>query len=235
MRLLRMAAALQALLACTAAMAQEPAKGGSERWEPDIKKMEEADRKSPPLKAGVVFAGSSTIVLSKPERWFPELKAANRGFGGSQIVDSTFYADRIILPLEPSLIVFHAGGNDINAGKEPEQVCADFGAFVRKVHGALPNTRIVFMSLMATRSRWKHWPKMAKANALVEEFCRGDNRLWYVDMTRYLTTDIGEPRDDLFRTDKLHLNDEGYRIWTSVLGPVLTRLLWKPGAARAAG
>jgi hypothetical protein len=232
MKMLRMAAALLAALAGAAATAQEPAKSGPERWEPDIKKMEEADRKAPPARGGVVFAGSSTIVMSKPERWFPELKAVNRGFGGSQIVDSTFYADRIILPLEPSLIVFHAGGNDINGGKEPEQVCADFGAFVRKVHAALPNTRVVFMSLMATRSRWKHWPRMAKANALVEEFCRGDVRLWYVDMARYLMTDNAEPRDDLFRTDKLHLNEDGYRVWTSVLGPVLTRLLWKPAPAR---
>jgi lysophospholipase L1-like esterase len=54
-------------------------------------------------------------------------------------------------------------------------------------------------------------------------------------MARYLRTDSGEPRDDLFRTDKLHLNEEGYRVWTSVLGPVLTRLLWKPAAARVAG
>lgn len=206
---------------------QTPAIPGPERWESAIAKFEQQDKQAPPEKSKVLFVGSSTIVLSDPQRWFPDLKPLNRGFGGSFISDSVYYAERIIVPYEPSVIVFHAGGNDITLGKTPEAVCADFGALVRKIHAALPKTRIIYMSLIGSRSRWRLWPQMAKVNALIEEFCKGDDRLWYVDMSRFLQNDQGEPRDELFLPDKLHLNPDGYRVWSSVLSPVLTRMLYR--------
>lgn len=228
------------LLACwialslsPAAWAQTPAIPGPERWESAIAKFVEQDKQSPPEKGKVLFVGSSTIVFSNPERLFPDLKPLNRGFGGSIISDSVYYADRIIMPYEPSVIVFHAGSNDITLGKTPEAICADFGALVRKVHATLPKTRIIYMGITGARSRWQLWPQMAKTNALIEEFCKGDDRLWYVDVWRFLRNDQMEPRDELFRPDKLHLNDDGYRVWASVLSPVLTRMLYRSDAPPA--
>jgi len=222
-----------ALFLSSMGWAQAPAIPGPERWESAIAKFAEQDKQSPPEKGTVLFLGSSTIVFSDPLRWFPDLKPLNRGFGGSIVSDSVFYADRIVLPYEPSVIVFHAGGNDIALGKTPEAVCADFGSLVRKVHAVLPKTRIIYMGLMGSRLRWQLWPQMAKANALIEEFCRGDDRLWYVDVWRFLSNDQNEPRDELFRSDKLHLNPDGYRVWSSVLSPVLTRMLYRSEGAPA--
>ena len=97
------------------------------------------------------LSGLSPIVNWKTlAQDFSEYKVVNRGFGGSQIADSTFYADRIIFPYKPRLIVLGAGSNDINAGKPPEQVAADFEAFVEKVRAALPDARIAFMSAALT-------------------------------------------------------------------------------------
>ena len=48
-------------------------------------------------------------------------RVLNRGVGGSQIVDATHFAERIIFPYEPRMIVLYAGGNDLNAGKSAEQ------------------------------------------------------------------------------------------------------------------
>jgi len=59
----------------------------------------------------------------------------NRGFGGSQIADSVFYADRIVIPYRPRLIVLRAGGNDIHAGKTPEQVAAAAGTGIARSFG----------------------------------------------------------------------------------------------------
>ncbi len=223
-------------LLSSSAHSQKPAIPGPERWESSIVKFEEQDKGAPPEKGKVLFVGSSTILFSEPQLWFPDLKPLNRGFGGSLISDSVHYAERIILPYEPSVIVFHAGGNDIALGKTPEAVCADFGALVRKVHAALPGTRIIYMSLIGSRLRWSLWPQMAKVNSLIEEFCKGDDRLWYVDLSRFLLDDRNEPREELFRADKLHLNSDGYRVWSSVLSPVLTRMLYRsngrPPAAR---
>jgi len=49
-----------------------------------------------------------------------------------------------------------AGGNDIAAGKTPEQVRDDFASFVEKVRAKLPNVRIAYMTINATPSRAKN-------------------------------------------------------------------------------
>lgn len=225
---MRRTASLVAVALMIFAAAGACARTGPDRWEADIRKFEEQDRAAQPAKGQTLFIGSSTIRMSEPERWFPDLKTLNRGFGGSEVADSLFYAPRVIIPYAPRVIVFHAGGNDIAAGKTPETVCADFGALVRRIHRDLPRTRIIYMSLIGSRSRWKLWPAMAKANALIRELCQGDDRLWFVDTSRYLLNDRAEPREELFRSDRLHLNDDGYRIWSAVLRPALDRMLWSP-------
>ena len=124
------------------------AKSPSQRWESDIAAFEAADKKSPPPQGAVLFIGSSSIRIWKTLATdFPDQKTINRGFGGSELADSVYYADRIVIPYKPRLIVLFAGTNDINAGKRPETVFADFKAFVAKVRAGLPNTRIAYLSI----------------------------------------------------------------------------------------
>ncbi len=152
---------LAALLLLSAAWYSVAAqKSPSERWEKDIRKFEAADKASPPPQGGVLFIGSSSIRMWVTlARDFPEHKVINRGFGGSQIADSVYYAERIVFPYKPRLIVMRAGGNDIAAGKTPDQVAADFRAFVEKVRAKLPETRICYMSLAPTRRVGPTWRK----------------------------------------------------------------------------
>ena len=132
-------AALLALSVCSLTTAKSP----SQPWEGDIRAFEAADKKSPPPQGGILFIGSSGIRMWKTlAQDFPEHQVLNRGFGGSQIADSVYYANRIVFPYKPRLIVLRAGGNDIAAGKTPEQCAADFRVFVEKVRAKLPETRI---------------------------------------------------------------------------------------------
>ena len=116
-------------------LAKDGPPNDSRRWDNEIQAFEKADKaKLPP--SVVLFIGSSTIVRpwTTLAEDFPEHKVINRGFGGfPQIADSVFYADRIVIPYKPRLIVLRAGGNDINAGKTPERVFDDFKAFVKEV------------------------------------------------------------------------------------------------------
>ena len=96
-----------------------------------------------PEPEGIVFVGSSSIRMWDTARAFPDLKVLNRGFGGSQIADSVRFADRIVVPYKPRLVVFYAGDNDINGKKTAEQVLADYQAFVKKVRAHSPDCKIV--------------------------------------------------------------------------------------------
>ncbi len=143
-----------------------------EKWLQAIDKFTEADKTNPPVRNGIVFVGSSSIVLWKSlEKDFPGLPVINRGFGGSELYDSVFYADRIVTPYQPRAVVVYAGGNDLNAGKTPEKVHADFKDLVAKIHAAVPRARIVYIGLAPNPARWKIKDKSEKANALIASAC----------------------------------------------------------------
>ena len=92
-------------------------------WQPDIAAFVAADHEHPPARHGVLFIGSSSIRFWESlAQDFPGIPVINRGFGGSALPDSTYYADRIVWPYKPNLIVMYAGDNDINDGATPEQV-----------------------------------------------------------------------------------------------------------------
>lgn len=194
---------------------------GPKRWEPAIARFEAHDREHPPAPGGVMFLGSSSIRMWDLDKWFPELDAVNRGFGGSQIEDSLFFAERIVMPHKPRAIVFYAGDNDIAAGKSPEKVFADYQTFVARIHKDLPETKIVYVAIKPSIRRWNLVGSMREANRMIEEFSSKEELLEYVDVDSPMIGDDGRPREELFLQDGLHLSDEGYRIWTELVMPHL--------------
>jgi len=192
------------------------------RWEEAIRKFEEADRKSMPARNGIVFVGSSSIAgwrtLTKD---FPSHRVINRGFGGSQLSDSVHFADRIVTKYRPRMVVLFAGTNDLAAGKTPETVATDFQAFVGKVRAKLPKARIAFISVSPTPSRWANNANVIRANALIREQIYGGENLAYIDVYSAMIGPDGGPRPELFESDLLHLNAQGYTLWKKIVEPYL--------------
>jgi lysophospholipase L1-like esterase len=183
------------------------------RWEKEISTYEAMDRTNPPPKGALLFVGSSTIRLWKTlAQDFPDQKVINRGFGGSEIADSTHFAERIIFPREPRIIFLRAGGNDLFAGKSPEQVFADFKDFVACVQVELPNTEIVFVSLSPSIARWQQAGKEKALNDMVKQFAGKNPRVKYLEAYDVSLGVDGKPRPELFVADKLHFNEEGYKL-----------------------
>lgn len=201
-------------------------KSPSVRFENEIKAFEAADAKSPPPHDAVLFAGASGIRMWKSlARDFPDYTTLNRGFGGSHIADNTYFAERIVFPYKPQAIVFQAGGNDLNAGQSPEQVLQDFQSYVETVRSRLPDVKIVYFSIQPSPARWSQCDKQKEANRLIEEYIEGKTNLVYVNAFDAFLTSDGKPREELFVADKLHHNDEGYKVRTSILKPVLDKLV----------
>jgi lysophospholipase L1-like esterase len=192
------------------------------KWEKEISAYEAADRTNPPPQHGLLFIGSSTIRLWKTlARDFPGQPVINRGFGGSEIVDSTHFAERIIFPYEPRMIFFRAGGNDLWAGKSPEEVFADYKEFVAKVHARLPETRILFISWAPTIARWTQAEKERRLNDLVKAYADGKSGPGYIETYDMPLGADGKPRAELFAPDKLHFNAEGYKLLAERVRPFL--------------
>ena len=195
---------------------------GSAKWESEIAKIEKNHPAKPEEKGGIIFIGSSSIRMwSNLAQDFPRHRVANHGFGGSMISDSVDFADRIVIPYEPRLIVLYAGGNDINAGKTPETVAADFRAFVEKVRAKLTNVEIAYISIAPNPSRWKQIEEVKRANALNTEYCANTPKLKFIDVFTHMLGPDGLPKPDIYLDDKLHMNAKGYAIWKDIIGPQL--------------
>jgi lysophospholipase L1-like esterase len=128
-----------------------------------------------------------------------------------------------VIPYKPRLVVLYAGDNDLAAGKTPAQVLADFKQFDAKLKAALPETRIAFLSIKPSIKRRALTDQIRATNAAIEEFISGDERLTYIDVFQPMLTDMGQPRPELFRSDGLHLNAQGYKLWASILQPTLRK------------
>jgi lysophospholipase L1-like esterase len=193
-----------------------------EKWEKEVAAYEAADRANPPPKGAVLFIGSSTIRLWKTlAEDFPDHKVINRGIGGSEIVDSTHFAERIIFPYEPRQIFLRAGGNDIHAGRLPEEVAADFAAFVEKVHARLPKTEIVYIFVNPAPARWGENDKYRDLNRRIREMALHIPRVSSVDAYDISLNSEGQARHELFVADKLHLSAEGYKLLAERVRPYM--------------
>lgn len=192
------------------------------RWEADISAFEAADKVKPPPKNGILFIGSSSIRLWDLKKSFPELPVINRGFGGSHLSDSVAFLERIVLPYAPRSVLLYAGDNDLNDGKSPERVLSDFKEFVGRIGQKLPETHIFFIAIKPSPSRAHLLPQVKRANELIAEYAGQQRRVEFIDIESPMLRD-GQPRPELFVKDQLHLNEQGYELWTGLVREALKK------------
>lgn len=193
------------------------------KWEQEITAIEKRLVSNPAPTGGIAFVGSSTMRMWNLEQSFPELKMANLGFGGSQIQDQIDLFDRLLLKLKPRQVIFYAGGNDLADKSTPERVAANFALWTQKMRALVPECRVVYLGIRHSSSRAQLRQKEMQANGLIREFCEKDTekRLSFVDLNAALADAAGSVKEEFFLPDKLHLNSEGYKIWSARVRPLL--------------
>ncbi|MDT8300566.1 MAG: alpha/beta hydrolase fold domain-containing protein [Sedimentisphaerales bacterium] len=206
---------------CGVSSDSKTAKAENDKWEKTIQSFEDWDSKNSFPLDGILFVGSSSIRLWPTRERFPEFPVINRGFGGSHISNVNYFAHRIVLPYKPRMIVFYAGDNDISGGKTPQRVFGDYRKFVNLVHKELPATRIIFVDIKPSLSRWSLWPLMNEANSMIKKFSDKDERLFVFDSATPLLGSDGKPDEQFFLKDNLHLNSKGYDAWTRAIKPIV--------------
>ncbi|MDP9204628.1 MAG: SGNH/GDSL hydrolase family protein [Gemmatimonadota bacterium] len=210
------------LFACAPQTVRQTAVSAPSQWEPDIARFEATDRTNPPRAGSIVFVGSSSIRMWETlETDFPGLPVLNRGFGGSQLSDAVMFANRIVVPYKPRVVILYAGDNDLAEGKTPARVLGDFKNFVAIIERELPTTRLAFVAIKPSIARANIIDKIRQTNQLIRDYVGTDNRLAYVDVFTPMLDSSGQPRRELFRDDGLHMNDKGYAIWRALIMPVI--------------
>ncbi len=199
---------------------EQPQPHNFAKWEREISAFERRDATNPPPKNGIVFIGSSTIRFwSTLAQDFPGQPVINRGFGGSEIVDSTYFAPRILFPYEPRKVFLRAGGNDLWAGKSVDQVFHDFKEFAETVHEHLPSAKIYYISWSPSVARWREHDQEKELNARVAGYIAGKTYLQYIETYDLPLGPGGKPLAKWFRADGLHFNADGYKLLAARVRP----------------
>lgn len=193
--------------------------GRAGRWQASFDAFALQDRAHAPQSGGVLFVGSSSIRLwDGLERAFDaQSQVLKRGFGGSRLADCAEFVDVLVLPYKPRLIVVYAGDNDLAEGATPQQVLESFKSFVHGVRAGLPGTRIAYLSIKPSPLRAALMAQAREANALIADYARTGDNLDFIDIYSRMLDEHGQPRRDLFGSDSLHLNEEGYALWRGVI------------------
>lgn len=214
---MRFIAYLLLLTLCVRAAGQTPP------FEKEILAFETQDQQNPPPAGVILFTGSSSIRFwTDLSTYFPGKTVLNRGFGGSQLSDVRYFADRIIVRYQPKQIVLYAGENDIATGKQTARQTYDrFVDLFRYVRKKLPKATFTYIAIKPSPSRRQFWAATDDANRLINRFLAKKPNAQFVDIRPTMLGPDGQPISELFRSDSLHMTEKGYQRWAPVVRPYL--------------
>jgi lysophospholipase L1-like esterase len=166
-----------------------------------------------------VFYGSSSIRLwdTLAEDVGPGI--LNLAFGGSTLEACDRFFARLAVPVNPRSLLIYAGDNDLGDGRTVDQVLGWFRSLADKVEDSLGAIPFGFISIKPSPARFPIVDRIRRVNDLVRKEIEARPSGYYVDVFPAMLNQAGQPRNELYFEDGLHLNREGYRLWGRILKP----------------
>jgi lysophospholipase L1-like esterase len=192
----------------------------------DVENFTKQDRLNPPPRHAILFVGSSSFTKwTDVQSYFPDFTILNRGFGGSSLPDVIRYADRIIFPYQPKQVVIYCGDNDLASSDAvtAQTVYYRFTRLFQIIRSKMPDVNIVYISIKPSPSRARLMKKAEAANNQIRQFLTNQKNASFVDVYHLMLNKEGKPIDEIFLSDKLHMNAKGYAIWKKAIEPYLKK------------
>ncbi len=170
---------------------------------------------------GVLFGGSSSM-----EKWvtfgqdMKDYPAADVGIGGTRTVDwissgdGACLAERLIFPLNPSVIVLFIGVNDLKEGATPAATYANLQTLFTQIHTALPHAKILYTLINYVPNTDVKADYVTTLNGNVTDYAAGLDYLDVVQIDGVINNgySANKPYQSSF-SDTMHLNAAGYTRW----------------------
>ncbi len=192
----------------------------------EIKAFKKSDSASFPLPNQILFVGSSSFRIWKDlQKSFAGYPIINRGFGGSTLKDVNFYFNDIVKPYHARQIVIYCGDNDFayDRALPADSVLKRVETLIAKIRLSDKRAMITFISIKPSPSRKDLVPKFIEANTRIKRYLKKQANASFVDVYSKMVDKRGLPLKNIFLSDSLHMNSEGYEIWKQAIRPYLKK------------
>ncbi|CAI8393854.1 MAG: Uncharacterised protein [Flavobacteriales bacterium] len=186
-----------------------------------------------PLKKGdIVFLGNS--ITAEGKNWNARLnnsKVRNRGIGGDT-TDGVLARLGEIIDSEPSAVFLLIGINDLynNSIQEPSvnYIANNIIEIAKKIKTKSNDSKVFIQTLLpisikkSTKDYELYNHSIGTINEIIVE--NQQKKLYsIIDLYALFVNSEGELREDL-TYDGLHLNEEGYKVWSNFIKPIIDSL-----------
>lgn len=196
-----------------------------EWYEGEVQWLEKRQREEPAPPGVVAFYGSSSIRLwGTLAEDFPEVPVVNLGFGGSTLAACNHYFERLVVPVNPEVLICYAGENDVGDGRSSEAIVSSFRdlhAKVGRYFGAIP---FAYLAIKPSPNRWSAIGRIRDVNDRIRREIHTRPESLFIDVHTPMLDDFGQPRRELWTADGIHMSREGYHVWWQVISAQRRRL-----------
>jgi hypothetical protein len=191
-----------------------------ERWEKDIQQLEALNSSQEHSAQSILFLGSSSI-----RRWdeiaidMAPYHPIRRGYGGAKYSDVAVFSERLIHPHRYWALVMFVG-NDVS-GKPDDHTPEEVERLVRHIVGVSQrhqeDAAVLLIEVTPSGKRFDAWPKIREVNARLREIALTTANTYFIATAGDYLDPNGQPRSELFVEDQLHLNSDGYDLWSTLI------------------
>ncbi len=172
----------------------------------------------PKLETEVMFLGDSITDCCEWQEVFRTVRIKNRGISGDTTEGVLNRIDEIV-ESHPQKLFLMIGINDINQGRQVDDIFKSYQVILRKLKEQTPETKVFIQSVLPVNNQ-KFLnnganDKVVALNAKLKELAQ-EYSLHYIDLFSSFADDNRE-LDARYTTDGVHLNGQGYLLWKGII------------------
>lgn len=196
-----------------------PFRKAAKEWEKDVEKLSETNETAGSDNAIVCLGSSSFRIWDTIDSDMAPYRMVRRAYGSARYRDLAIYTPKLIHKLAFSKAMVFIG-NDI-VGKDLDVTPETVGQLARIVVGSIlkeqPKASVYLIAVTPTPSRFKLWDKIQRVNQQLEQIASEQPQVHFIPTANSFLNADGNPIEEYFKSDKLHLNEKGYRVWADIL------------------
>ena len=176
----------------------------------------------------VMIGDSITYSWSKYPNVFEGSNLLNLGFPGDRTQNVLWRIENGALDgISPKLVTLMIGTNNIHDTKKaypadkPADIFAGIQAIVTEVRTRLPKSKIVVFSIFPRKAGSEN-DRAKEVNTLLPQIEDG-KYVSHLDLNHLLSNENSQQNKVFYDRDLLHLNRQGYLVWSKALKPLLEK------------